>query len=121
LLFIDLGQDNQVPTRLWRIMATEWLEIMAKRKRRAGQASEIIVLPGRMTDMLARTQFNIDRALKAHSGKAFKGAAATCRRCTASTECRRWLESHQEGAANPVPNFCPNAPFIRANRRRGKA
>jgi hypothetical protein len=101
--------------------ATEWLEIMAKKKCRSGQSSEIIVLPGRMTDMLSRTQFNIDRALKANNGKAFEAAAATCRRCAVTTECRRWLESHQEGAANPVPNFCPNAPFIRANGRRGKA
>jgi hypothetical protein len=94
---------------------------MAKQKRRPGPSSDIIVLPERMTDMLSRTRFNIERALKANNGKAIKAAAATCRGCLVQGECRRWLKSHQEGAANPVPNFCPNEPFIRAHRRRGKA
>lgn len=102
-------------------MTIEWLEIMAKQKRRPRQASEITVLPEPMTDMLSRTRFNIDRALKANNGKAMTAAAATCRGCTVQGECRRWLERHQEGAGHPVPNFCPNAPFIRANSRRGKA
>ena len=103
------------------MITIKWLEIMAKQKCRPGQSLEIMVLPEQMTDMLSRTRFNIDRALKANNGIAFKAAAVTCRGCVVQAECRQWLESHQEGAANPVPNFCPNAPFIRANGRRGKA
>jgi hypothetical protein len=90
---------------------------MAKKKRGL-QSSEIAFLPGRMTDMLSRTRFNLSRALKPKNWRAFKTAAETCLRCGVGTKCRRWLESHREGEGNPVPDFCPNARFVRANSGR---
>ena len=27
----------------------------------------------------------------------------------------RWIAKHQQGESNPVPSFCPNAPFIGSN------
>jgi uncharacterized protein DUF6455 len=76
-------------------------ELMPNNKGRAKRSS-VMFLPWRMTDILSRTQFDIHRALQSQNLGAFKTAAETCSRCSATTECERWIAKHRQGESNPV-------------------
>jgi hypothetical protein len=91
---------------------------MANKKGRPARSTEVMLLPWRMTDVLSRTRFDINRALQNRHWEALKTATQTCVRCAAETECERWIAKHRQGESNPVPSFCPNAQFIRANGSR---
>lgn len=91
---------------------------MANEKGRPARSTEVMFLPWRMTDVLSRTRFDMNRALQSRHWEALKTAAQTCVRCPAETECERWIAKHRQGENNPVPSFCPNAPFIRSHGRR---
>ena len=85
------------------------------KKNRPARSADVTSLPPLMTDMLSRTRFDMRHALNENNREALKTAAERCARCSVQAECQQWIAHHQEGENNPVPSFCPNAPYIRSN------
>lgn len=60
-----------------------------------------------LTDVLSRVRFEYRLLLDEHNAALVLRAATACQQCEHVFSCRRWIELHEDGAANPPPPFCP--------------
>jgi Family of unknown function (DUF6455) len=67
----------------------------------------------RLTDVMSRVRTNVGQVLDEADKAVIAQAIATCRRCDDRGSCGEWIETHSEGEDNSIPDFCPNAAFLR--------
>jgi hypothetical protein len=60
-------------------------------------------------DMMQRAGADTGTTVREQLDGGFVAACRRCLACSASIDCRRWLES---GGADAPPTFCPNAAFL---------
>ena len=96
------------------------LEAIVLHGKRAGfvqrQREHRLTVPRRMAEVLARTGFDLHKALQAGNHAVLAAAVSACVRCGNASKCHEWVGSRRRGTDNPPPNFCPVADFIRSHR-----
>ena len=82
----------------------------------------VVTIPAQLTDVMSRLPVHVELALSLDRGCAFANASIRCSRCIASAtatfrQCSEWIDAHEEGFANPVPEFCPVSEFLHRGLR----
>jgi len=67
-----------------------------------------------MTQVLSRIRFDLKSALHVRNRRQLDEATIRCVRCDNRDDCDRWIEQHREGEPNRLPDFCPNAAYMKA-------
>ena len=68
-------------------------------------------LPQQMTDVMSRLPINLKHALQLEGGLAI-GVASITRASCDILMCHEWIDEHEKGEANTIPEFCPVAKFF---------
>lgn len=69
-------------------------------------------LPWRLSDVLSRLRFDLNRLLSRSGERELDLASGLCASCGNGAECDRWIAGHLEGEDNAPPRFCPNSALL---------
>jgi hypothetical protein len=92
------------------------LEAVVLHGKRSRVVQRRLTVPRRMAEVLARTGFDLHKALQAGNHAVLAAAVSACVRCDNLSKCHEWVGSRRRGTDNPPPNFCLVADFIRSHR-----
>jgi len=84
------------------------------------QGERRLTFPRRMAEMLARTGFDLHKALQPDNYPVLAAAVGACARCGNAPKCHEWVANHHCGTDNQPPDFCRIADFIRSHRAQAR-